>query len=90
MIYAIVPLEKGKDLEEVVKNVDEGAYMDYAPQVYFVSYKGSSAELVQHLGFTSKSESPTTGLVLRVGHHQGYANSALWEWMLAHQDFAVQ
>jgi len=89
MIYAIVPLESDKDVEKRVKSIDKDAYVGHAPHVYFVSYTGSSSELVNSLGFKSKVENSMAGIVLRVGVFNGYADGEMWEWLYKRQDDLV-
>ena len=84
MIYAIIPFEKDKDLTEEVKKIDGNAYVDYAPTIYFLSYNGSGAEVMGHLGFSSKQKPPTSGIVIRVDLYGGHGNSELWEWLSNH------
>ena len=86
MIYAIVPLEEEKDLgnlEDLVKEIDAGAYVGHAPHIFLVSYDGSRSELVKHLGFTSKSEHTKSGIVLNVTDYHGFANGEMWEWLIS-------
>ena len=80
MNYAVIPLtDPGADFLEIINGIDSGAYVDYAPKVYFVRFKGTPASLSVAVGFDS--ESPTDGIVIASKDYNGYANADLWGWL---------
>ena len=84
MIYAVIPLieaAKSPELKNRISKVDDGAYDEYAPQVYFVSYSGTAKSLADLLGFTTPGKEPVDGVVIKIEDYFGYGNKNLWGWL---------
>lgn len=81
MVYAIIPLEDSEDLEDIedkVLAVDKKACIEEAPYLYFVSFSGTSRELLYALGY---GDSDKSIMILRVHEYFGIASSQTWEWL---------
>ena len=84
MIYAIVPFQRSEEEKlrqkiETLKEQGRPVYTDYAPIAYFVSYKGTTRELAEEIGFSGGESG--TGIVIPISNYYGYAAKDLWEWM---------
>ena len=64
---------------ETLKEQGRPVYTDYAPIAYFVSYKGTTRELAEEIGFSGGESG--TGIVIPISNYYGYAAKDLWEWM---------
>ena len=81
MIYAVIPLaDPNYDLLGAVKQIDSGAYVDYAPRVYFVRFNGTASSLAKAVGFSEDSHS-LDGVVTTFEDFFGYGNADLWGWL---------
>lgn len=80
MIYAIIPFEEEEELRRKIDALDTFVYDDEAPTAYFVSYKGTTRELAEAIGYNEPS-SVGTGIVIPVQNYFGYASKHLWEWL---------
>ena len=78
MIYAIVSIDELEDLEEKILAVDPKACIEEAPNLYFVSFSGTSRELLYALGY---GDTDKAVMVLRVHEYFGIASSETWEWL---------
>ncbi len=88
-VFAIIPLDPGPDDEYIRNKLEElecGFFLNEAPNVYLVSYKGTCRELTKDLGYYDNTEIPGKVLVLRVTSYSGYAHRELWDWISLHQD----
>lgn len=87
MLYAIIPLDDDRTADEDerlrlrVAAVDPTAYIHYAPNLYLVSYPGTSAELAEQVGFTKKADTPIGGVIFNIPYYYGYASPDMWEWL---------
>ena len=84
MIYAIVPFQRNEEEKlrqkiEAFRKRGRPVYTDYAPIAYFVSYKGTTRELAEDIGFGGGESG--TGIVIPISNYYGYAAKDLWEWM---------
>ena len=84
MIYAIVPFQRNEEEKlrqriEALRGSGRHVYTDYAPIAYFVSYKGTTRELAEDIGFGGGESG--TGIVIPISNYYGYAAKDLWEWM---------
>ena len=85
MRYAVVPFRTPADPEEFqrrVEEVDDAAYMQYHPTIYFLSYSGTPTALAKRLGIASTDDKPgKPALVVAVESYSGYGNRDLWRWL---------
>lgn len=84
MIYAIIPFREEEELRHKIDALDTFVYDDEAPKAYFVSYKGTTRELAEAIGYNEPS-SVGTGIVIPVPNYFGYASKHLWEWLNVHE-----
>ena len=80
MIYAIIPFEEEEELRRKIDALNTFVYDDEAPKAYFVSYKGTTRELAEAVGYNEPS-SVGTGSGIPVPNNFGYAAKHLWEWL---------
>lgn len=89
MNFAIIPFEDpSPDFINTIMNIDSGAYIQYAPKIYFVNFSGTADSLATRVGF-SKSATvgilgnavPKPGIVLRISDYFGYGNASMWDWL---------
>ena len=87
MIYAIVPFrpseEKLLSLRSRIETLGVPIYTGEAPIAYFVSYKGTTRELAEAVGYSGGEAG--TGIVIPVSNYYGYAAKDLWEWLGIHE-----
>ena len=87
MIYAVAPLIVSPNFSERLRKLREAGTQVYqwhegtydSPPLHFVSYKGTTRELADKLGFGD--EVGIDGVVLPVTNFGGYADGDLWEWL---------
>lgn len=79
MLYAVIPFSPTQAFSKNLAEVEAQVYMDYGPQLYFVSYKGTTRELAKALGFEDSSAGE--GVVLSIANYWGLASKDLWEWI---------
>ena len=83
MIYAIIPFrDESGVLDSKLKELRIPIYDDEAPTAYFASYKGTTRELAEAIGYDDSSIG--TGIVIPVSNYYGYASKHLWEWLSVH------
>lgn len=79
MIYAIIPFKPGEELRSKIEALKSPVYADESPAVYFVSYRGTTRELSDAIGY---GDAPVgTGVVMPVSNYHGYASRDFWEWI---------
>lgn len=85
MIYIVAPLTASAEanLEERITAIDQGAYVDYGPRIFFMSYSGTAVALSKALGFTEGTGSKT-GIVAVMGDNFGFAAQDFWSWVERH------
>lgn len=79
MLYAVIPFSPKPTFAKNLAEVKGQVYKDYGPQVYFVSYNGTTRELARALGLDDNSAG--AGVVLSVSNYWGFAAKDLWEWL---------
>ena len=83
MIYVVIPLSNEPDnILDRIRNIDKGAYDSYAPNAYFLQFRGTAESLAKLLGFSMHTDQKR-GVVLDFNGHYGCANADLWEWIAA-------
>ena len=81
MIYLVIPLsDDPRDLKKIAEEADPGAYVAYAPRVYFVRFTGTAQKLAEKFGFAG-GEGVHRGIVARMGSNFGFASKDLWGWI---------
>lgn len=84
MLYAVIPFRAGTAIRQRLETVPHaGFYHEMAPSAYFISYKGTTRELAEAIGYNG-DEGAGTGIVLPVSNYFGYASKDLWEWLALH------
>lgn len=78
MVYAVIPIDTIEDLQEKILAVDQKACLEEAPTLYFVSFSGTSKQLIYELGYGDRDKSLIT---LRVHEYYGIASPETWEWL---------
>jgi len=87
MVYIVVPLSSDKDalagLKERLREA-EGieVYNEAAPHAFFVSYKGTTKELAEAIGYGSGESG--RGIVVPLDVYHGWAAKDMWEWIHLH------
>ena len=82
MIYAVVWLEDAPaNATEKIREIDDTAYLGYAPKMHLVSYKGTPSSLSNLLEL---EESDPAVLITQVSKYFGLANKDMWNWMVEH------
>jgi len=85
MIYAIISFrDESGALPSKLKELRIPIYDDEAPNAYFVSYRGTTRELAEAIGYSDPS-SVGTGIVVPVSNYFGYASKNLWEWLSVYE-----
>ena len=86
MIYAVIPLQGDAKLPDKVWKSAKAIFDTYAPAAWFVDFDGTGDELSDLIWPDGEeSLSPiSTGIILRVSAHCGYASNKLWEWLKVH------
>ncbi|MDD9860239.1 MAG: hypothetical protein OXU40_07310 [Nitrospira sp.] len=79
MIYVIVSFKPGEELRGRVEALKSPVYAGESPSVYFVSYRGTTRELSDAIGYGDAQVG--SGVVMPVSSYDGYASRDLWEWM---------
>ena len=81
MNFAVIPFnDPGPEFQEIIDRIDPGAYVAYAPKVYFVRFTGTAASLASAVGFTGESRA-MPGVVVASQDYFGYGNTDLWGWL---------
>lgn len=81
MICVVVPFDPTENLVERLNQAGAKVYTWSSPiaHAYFVSYKGTTRELADKIGFEDNRKSE--GVVVAVSSYSGYADKDLWEWL---------
>ena len=85
MIYVIIPFEQGEGFLSRLETLDISVCAVEAPAAYFVSFKGTTRELSEAIGY-GDDEDVGLGIVIPVSNYFGYASAELWEWLGIHQN----
>ena len=80
MIYAIIPFETSEKLRSRIDELKVPVYAGEAPAVYFVSFKRTTNELSEAVGYGDDHQ-VGTGVVISISNYSGFASRDLWEWM---------
>ncbi len=86
MIYAIIPFEPSEKLRSKIDGLEVPVYAGEAPAVYFVSFKGTTNELSEAVGYGNDRQAGT-GVVIPISNYSGFASRDLWEWMELQQRY---
>lgn len=86
MIYAVIPLRQTHDIGSIITSIDPLAYTRYGPNIYLVSFEGTTAELSQAIGFGVKDKDVGPGIVLKISYYHGNAYPDVWEWIQTRQN----
>ena len=83
MIYVVLPFgEEPEGLQKTIREIDPGAYTDYAPKAYFLAFSGTAKTLSDRLKFTVENDAECKdGMVAALGDNHGYANADFWDWV---------
>lgn len=84
-LYAIIPFEPSEKLRSNIDGLDVPVYAGEAPAVYFVSFKGTTNELSEAVGYGDDRQAGT-GVVISISNYSGFASRDLWEWMELQQN----
>lgn len=84
MIYAVISFEPSEELSNKISDLEVPVYDGEAPIAHFVSFKGTTRELAQKLGYDSSQAG--TGVVIPVSNYFGFASRDLWEWLEINED----
>ena len=84
MLFAVIPFSPLESLNEHLDRLGETVYRAHGPQVYFVSYAGTTRQLTEVLGLSDGKSG--TGIVLPVSNYSGFAPADLWEWLTLRQN----
>ena len=79
MIYAVISFEPSEELPDKISTLEVPVYDGEAPIAHFVSFKGTTRELAQKLGYDGNQAG--TGIVIPVSNYFGFASRDLWEWL---------
>ncbi len=84
MVYVVIPFRPGPAIQQLIEALPNmGVYIAMAPSAYFISYRGTTKELAEAIGYNG-DEGAGTGIVLPVSNYFGYASKDLWEWLAIH------
>ncbi len=72
MIYAVISFQPSEELRTRISNLNVPVYDDEAPIAHFVSFKGTTRELAQRLGYDGNQSG--TGIVIPVSNYFGFAS----------------
>ena len=82
MVYLVAPLEDNPKLLSHIQRLDPSAYTRHAPRLYFLNYRGTTADLTEELGFRkTRDEVGKMGVVMKLSRINGLAYGDLWEWI---------
>ena len=83
MIYIVLPVEDASKgfLADAIQGLGFPTCKEYAPDIFFVDFKGTSRELCEKLGIGEPGE--IRGLVIPFSGFYGYASTDLWQWVKA-------
>lgn len=80
-IYVVAPLDEDDDrpdLTPLIRSIDEKAYVTYAPNIYFLSFKGPTSSLHKMLDLNRYG---IAVVVASIGDNFGFAQKDFWDWI---------